>query len=409
MSIMRSTPRIVAMTVPPVVVVDGVVRHYDWGSRSVIPALLGVEPDGQPAAELWFGAHPDDPSPVPDSDLTLDRLVAADPAGALGAPAVERFGARLPFLAKVLAADAALSIQVHPDLAQARAGFAAEQSDGRPAAEHNYRDDNHKPELIYALTPFEALCGFRPAADTLRLIETLDVPELAPYAELLAGPDGIRAAFTALLGTSDDQRGQLVDAVTARAAGLAGEWAGVGRAVGLAARDFPGDIGVAVVLLLNYVRLMPGEAIFLAAGSVHSYLRGVGLEVLANSDNVLRCGLTPKRVDGPELLKITDFAPIADPRRPPRVDGPATVFDVPVPDFRLAAVDLDAGWAVVAEPGPYLVVCLDSPLRVAAAGVIVDVDPGHAAFVAARSDGFAISGTGTAYVAGLGVTLLSGR
>ncbi|HEY3633015.1 MAG TPA: mannose-6-phosphate isomerase, class I, partial [Jatrophihabitantaceae bacterium] len=290
---------------------DGVIRPYAWGSRTDIPELLGVEPTDRPAAELWYGAHPDDPARV--GETTLDQLIAADPVGMLGERVVAEFGPRLPFLLKVLAAETALSIQVHPNRAQALAGFAAEDAAGVPrdAPNRNYRDDNHKPELLCALTEFDALCGFRPVARTLELFDALDVAELARYRSALAGPDGLRAAFTALLTAEDPP----VDAVVAALPRLAGsEWADLGAALTRVAGDFPGDIGITVALLLNYVRLAPGEAIFLAAGNVHAYLHGVGVEILANSDNVLRCGLTGKHIDVPELLKITDFTPLVEPR-----------------------------------------------------------------------------------------------
>ena len=241
----------------PLLALDGVVRDYAWGSTTAIQALLGLEPDGRPAAELWLGAHPDDPARVAEHDTTLDRIITADPTGTLGPAVVERFEGRLPFLLKVLAADKALSLQVHPTIEQARLGYAAEEANGVPldAPERNYRDTNHKPELLCALTPFDALCGFRPVADTLRLLDVLDVPALAMVRDLLAaGADGspgsggvaagggLRAAFTHLLTLPDPA--PLVAAVVAAADGLDGEWAGVARAVALTAGDFPGDVGV---------------------------------------------------------------------------------------------------------------------------------------------------------------------
>ncbi|MCW2597608.1 MAG: mannose-6-phosphate isomerase, class, partial [Jatrophihabitans sp.] len=183
-----------------VLALDGTIRRYEWGSPTVIPELLGAEPDGAPVAELWFGAHPDDPSHVPADGRNLEAVIADDPVGILGADVVDRFGPQLPFLLKVLAAQKSLSIQVHPTLEQARAGFTAETAAGIPrdAPERNYRDANHKPELICALTPFEALSGFRPIEQTLAALAELDVPELGFLADLLRGPDPLRAAFTAV-------------------------------------------------------------------------------------------------------------------------------------------------------------------------------------------------------------------
>ncbi|MDT4974218.1 MAG: mannose-6-phosphate isomerase [Pseudonocardiales bacterium] len=394
------------MPVPAVLALDGVIRHYAWGSRTAIPELLGIEPDGEPAAELWFGAHPDDPSPAPDHDTTLDALIAAGPDELLGAASVARFGPRLPFLLKVLAVDSALSIQVHPTIEQAQAGFAAEDAAGiaRDAPNRNYRDTNHKPELLCALTPFEALCGLRPVEDTLRLFDAWDVAELAPVHELLTGPDGLCAAFTALL-TLDDPA-SLVAAVVARAATVApdDEWAGVAGAVRLVAADFPGDVGVVLGLLLNHVRLGPGEAIYVGAGTVHCYLRGTGVEVMANSDNVLRCGLTPKHVDVAEVLKITDFSPLDEPRFPAEDGGCGLSFAPPVADFALSVIDIDAykGSCAVGGQGPYIVLCTEGRVRVEAIGASVELSPGLAAFVAAREPAYTVRGTGRVYAATVG-------
>jgi mannose-6-phosphate isomerase len=375
-----------------VLALEGTIRPYEWGSPTAIPELLGVEPDGAPAAELWFGAHPDDPSGVPEHGRDLAAMIADDPAGILGEQVVDRFGPRLPFLLKVLAADKALSIQVHPTLEQAQAGFAAEEAAGIPrdAPERNYRDPNHKPELICALTPFEALCGFRPIEQTLAVLEELGVPELGFVADLLRGPDGLRAAFTAVL-THSDPAG-LVAALVDRVGAL-GRHNGTARAVRVAAQDFPGDVGVVLALLLNYVRLEPGEAIYLAAGNVHCYLRGTGIEIMANSDNVLRCGLTPKHVDVPELLKITDFTELPDPRWP-MTDG---VFEVPVPDFWLAPLDID-GERIRRDEGPLIVLCMAGSVDVGP----VSITPGHAALVTA-GEAALLTGSGRVFVAGVGL------
>jgi len=388
---------------------DGVIRPYAWGSRTAIPALLGRAPSDEPAAELWFGAHPDDPSRV--QDTTLDKLIEADPERMLGAATVAAFGPRLPFLLKVLAAETALSIQVHPNLAQAQAGYAAEDARGVPrdSPQRNYRDPNHKPELLCALTEFDALCGFRPVRQTLRLLAALDVAELAPYRELLAA-GGLRAAFTALVEL--DEPGTLVAAVVAGLPRLAGtEWADLGAALTRVARDFPGDRGLAVALLLNFVRLAPGEAIFLGAGNVHAYLQGTGVEIMANSDNVLRCGLTGKHIDVAELLRITDFAPLVDPRWPDDGLGFGHHFQLPVADFALHSANLDAyrkpghsaGSCATGTAGrPYLVLCTSGAVAVDVAGTVVELGPGRAAFVPAREALFTLTGTGETFLATVG-------
>ncbi len=367
--------------------ITGARRRSPWGSATAIPELLGEEPDGRPVAELWFGAHPDAPSRTADG-RTLDELIAADPAAVLGPAVLDRFGPRLPYLLKVLAAERTLSIQAHPGPEQARAGFAKEEAAGIPrdAPERNYRDDNHKPELLCALTPFDALCGFRPAEETLRILQRLALPELADLAARLRGPDPLRTAVTAVLQHPDP--GRLGASLAARAAG---EPEGPLRGVALAAQDHPGDAGVVLALLLNHVRLQPGEAIYLGAGNVHAYLRGTGVEVMANSDNVLRGGLTSKHVDVPELLAVADFTPLADPRLP-AIDG---TYNVAVRDFRLMALTVD-GPRPLNERGPLIALCVEGRVTVNEQ----TIRPGHAVFVPADTDAVTLDGDGRAFVAG---------
>lgn len=369
---------------------DGVQRDYAWGSASAIQQMLGLPEDGRPIAELWFGAHPHDPSPVVGQDATLDALIAADPDGLLGAATVERFGPRLPYLMKVLAASQALSIQVHPTREQAEEGYAREDAAGIPrdAPDRNYRDANHKPELLCALTPFDALCGFRPVAATLALLDELAVPELGFVADLLRGDDPLRAAFTAVLTHEDPE--PIVAAVARRVADAPD---GPFRAAQLAAADAPGDPGVLLTLLLNYVRLAPGEAIYLGAGNVHAYLRGTGVEIMANSDNVLRCGLTRKHIDVAELIKITDFSPLAE----PRWTAVGARYDVPVPDFALTSLDID-GPVGLDDPGPCIVLCVAGQVAVGDVAVLA----GHAAFVPAGLR-TTLTGAGEAFVASVGI------
>lgn len=368
---------------------EGVIRRYDWGSRRAIQDMLGLPADGRPAAELWFGAHPHDPSPAPSLGATLDQLIAADPAGQLGAATAAQFGGRLPYLLKVLAAEKALSIQVHPTREQAAAGFAREQATGVPedAPERNYRDPNHKPELLCALTPFDGLCGFRPVPQTLAVLEDLALPDLAFLADLLRGADPLRTAFTALLTLTDPA--SLANAVAERVADVRD---GPLYGTRLAAEDAPGDVGVLVTLLLNHVRLDAGEAIYLGAGNVHAYLRGTGVEIMANSDNVLRCGLTGKHVDVPELLKITDFTVLDDPRWP-ALGGR---FQVPVPDFALTRIEVDEPTGLH-DDGPCIVLCTSGSVSVGG----VPLAPGHAAFVPA-GEAVTIAGAGLAFVASVG-------
>jgi mannose-6-phosphate isomerase len=399
------------MPLPVAFAIDGVTQHYAWGSPTAIPHLLGTAPDGRPHAELWFGAHPGGPSRAPQLGTSLAELIAADPRLLLGRAVVSRFGPRLPFLLKVLAAQRCLSIQVHPTRTQAEEGYAAEDRAGVPldSPMRNYRDSNHKPELLCALTDFQALCGFRPPAETGRLLAALGLGELSVLRALLAGGDGLRAAFTYLLTLPDPQ--PLAAAVARHAAQLMGEWAPLASAIALIADDFPGDVGVVLALLLNHVRLRPGEAIYVPAGNVHAYLRGTGVEIMASSDNVLRCGLTDKHVDVAELCKITDFSTLAEPRWAAVGTPGGERFEVPVADFALTRVELAERVPPAASGGPSIVLCTagqisietggdDPPLRLA---------PGHAAFVSAAGPGYRLAGGGTAFVATPGTDRANAR
>jgi mannose-6-phosphate isomerase len=393
---------------PSILRLHNVVRPYAWGSRTAIPELLGIEPTDQPAAEMWIGAHPDDPARWRDhpEQPGLDDLIAANPERYLGPAVMAQFGPRLPFLLKVLAADRALSMQVHPNFAQAQAGFAAENERGVAvdSPERNYSDANHKPELACAVTAFDAWCGFRPVEQTVRLFEALDVAELRAYRDLLAGEGGLRATFTTMLTLQGDVRQALVRAVIAgcrRLAGTGGEWSVEAAASVLAAEDFPDDVGAVLALLLNFVRLEPGEAIFLGAGNVHAYLRGVCVEILANSDNVLRCGLTPKHIDVPELLRVADFTPLAQPRwSPTLVSDQIGVFAVPVPDFQLARLELTGSDSTpLPVAGPSIVCTIDGELTVSAGTDQVQVERGQAVFVSADAAPPRVTGTGLGFVA----------
>ncbi|MEU5695416.1 mannose-6-phosphate isomerase, class I [Actinosynnema sp. NPDC020468] len=352
---------------------DNAVRPYAWGSRTAIAELLGREvPTPHPEAELWLGAHPGDPSHVVGPDgarRSLLTLLADDPRGQLGEVCAEQWGGRLPFLLKFLAADEPLSLQAHPSPEQAAAGFAAEEAAGVPidSPVRNYKDPSAKPELICALTEFHALAGFRDPHRTVTLLRSLEAPDFAPYAELLAGqPDasGLRALFTTLITLPqtalDVLLPQVLDACVLHVKEH-GEFDLECRTVLELGEDYPGDAGVLAALLLNRLVLRPGEAVYLPAGNLHAYLRGTGVEILANSDNVLRCGLTPKHVDVPELMRVLDFH-CAD---MPVLTGENTApglwtYRTPSAEFELSRVELAAGGeAVLDHSGPQILLCTD--------------------------------------------------
>jgi mannose-6-phosphate isomerase len=389
------------------------IRPYAWGSRTALPALLGTPPTGEPQAELWMGAHPGAPSTI-DRGLgqrSLGAVIDAAPEAELGEGVVRRFGPALPFLLKVLAAGEPLSLQVHPDLDQARTGFAKEKARGVPldARDRNYKDTNHKPELICALGEFTGLCGFRDPTGTALLLDHLSVPALASLTQILRGKpedEALREVLTTILTMTPQTLAQVVAQTTRaleRAAahpdGLPGALVPAVGAYATLGHAFPGDPGVIAALLLNHVRLQSGEALYLGAGVPHSYLGGLGVEILANSDNVVRCGLTSKHVDVPELLTIVDF----------RSTEPAVLRSVPVPgsdgeelyptpieEFRLSRYTL-GGTAAEARrvPGdvPQILLCTEgTAVLTDADGSSLTLGRGESAFVSAGSPGLLAGG-----------------
>jgi mannose-6-phosphate isomerase len=306
-------------------------RDYAWGSTTAIADLFGYPPTGAREAELWLGAHPGSPARVVNSAETLIDVLD---------------GERLPFLLKVLAAESRLSLQAHPTMAQAAEGFARENAAGIPIDDpsRNYKDAFHKPELLFALSDtFDALCGFRPIDETLQLLAPVPA-----FAERLAAM-GLKDTVAWLLDRGDGVD-DLIQTVTDAAASV--ESKEFQTVASLAVTD-PGDPGILISLLLNRVTLTRGQVLYLPAGNIHAYLHGLGIELMAASDNVLRGGLTPKHVDVAELLTVLDFAPVTDPLlEPVEVARGVEAFRPDVPDFELlhvtTTVTLDLASAAIA-------------------------------------------------------------
>lgn len=378
-----------------------VIQNYEWGDRDFIAKLQSRPPTGVPEAELWMGAHPSAPSHLEPEGRSLAEVVAADPSETLGAHVAGRFG-ELPFLLKVLAAARPLSIQAHPSLEQAKAGFARENALDVPldSPARNYRDPNHKPELICALTRFEAKCGFRDLASTREL-----------FASFGSGP---MSRITERLGQAGEDRDVLEDVLSWLLRVNAGDAAELAAATARASADssggpyaaelawsaeihasHPGDIGVVVALLLNHVVLEPGEAIFLRSGALHSYLRGAGIELMANSDNVVRGGLTSKPVDVEELLDIVDCTPLA-PVVQVAGDG-VHEFDCATPEFSLTRVQL-GDEVRLGVSGPEVLLVTNGHIRFTTeSGDQMSAQSGVPVWVPAADTSYVASGDGTFY------------
>ena len=381
----------------------GAVRTYAWGSRTAIADFTGrPSPTAHPEAELWFGAHPGDPAwlQTDHGERSLLDALRDDPEGQLGAVATSRFGDTLPFLVKVLAADEPLSLQAHPSAAQAAEGYAREDRLGIPvsAPMRNYRDRSHKPELLVALQQFEALAGFRPAASSVELMRALAVSDLGPYMNLLSDQsdaDGLRALFTTWITAPQPDLDVLVPAVLDGAIHYIRsgkkQFAAEAKTVLELGERYPGDAGVLASLLLNRISLRPGEGIYLPHGNLHAYLHGVGVEVMANSDNVLRGGLTPKHVDVPELLRVLDFRPTPESALRAEItrDGMELVYHTPAPEFAVSVLCVDdelLGHEIDVpsrHDGPQVLLCTEGSTVVHAKPGTLTLDRGSAAWVSA--------------------------
>ncbi len=347
-----------------------------------------------------MGAHPVAPSFVErhGERASLSDLVARAPERELGGDVVRELGPRLPFLLKVLAAAEPLSLQAHPTLEQARAGYEDETQRGVPidAPHRSYKDPSHKPELLCALTPFDALSGFRRIDETLRLFDVLAVPELeAVLAPLRATRDasGLSQTFRALMTIPAEQRARIVDATLAACARPADVFV---RERALAARLaslYPGDIGIVSALLLELVHLEPGEAVYLGAGNLHAYLEGTGVEIMASSDNVLRGGLTKKHVDVPELLRVLDFSGgPANILRPRAIDEHEVVYETPAREFRLSRIDV-AGSVTRSTNGPEILLATEGSATAGATAIA----KGSSVFVSAATKTYTLEGNATIY------------
>ncbi len=390
----------------PVFRLHNPIQKYEWGSHDYIQELIGVSDDiGIPYAELWIGAHPKASSVLTALDSSLYELITGQGTLWLGSRCRNCGYDQLPFLLKILASAKPLSIQIHPDLISAQEGFVRENALGI-AVDHprrNYRDANHKPELLLALTEFYALCGFREyheIASWLAVIfENLSIP---PMQNFIREPSAanLRSILVYILSAADRKQ-TLIDTYLSRISQVSERDPNGSQILDWSLRiadSFPADIGVMSPILLNLIKLDPDQAIYLSPGVIHSYLEGAGAEIMANSDNVLRCALTPKHVDIDELTRVASFTPYR-PRviHPERLNRWESVYHAPVNEFRLSMIDLSCDqYLLPVNDLPHILMCLDGGIDIADTDSVTSLNRGEAAYLTPTTTNLRLEGKGRA-------------
>ncbi|EGQ9313297.1 mannose-6-phosphate isomerase, class I [Vibrio vulnificus] len=388
---------------------DNPVKNYEWGSKTAIQSLFGIDnPNGEPQAEIWMGAHPNGCSTVSidGESVLLSKLIQSNQEGILSKATAEQFG-ELPYLFKVLAAGQALSIQVHPSKEEAEVGFAREEVQGidRSAAQRNYRDANHKPELVYALTPYQAMNGFRAFDDILarftHMVGAVHMPTVQALLEVFKANNtsyGLKAFFTGLLSLQGDDKLQSLAALLEyvklhQKQDLEDDLCGLVLEL---AQSYPSDIGLFAPFMLNVLTLKPGQAMYLDARTPHAYLKGAGLEIMANSDNVLRAGLTPKHIDVDELAKCTLFEekPVESLLCQPETDGYYHHYPVSVPDFNFDCF-MQADDTVVQLRSAEILFAIDCDATLShKSGEKITITKGESVFIPAYAQEYTLSSKG---------------
>lgn len=388
---------------------ENTIQNYAWGSKTALQSLFGIENAAQqPQAEIWMGAHPNGCSRVQceDGACSLSELIESDKPGILSPRKAELFN-ELPYLFKVLAAGNALSIQVHPNKVEAELGFAREETSGieRGHPQRNYHDANHKPELVYALTPYHAMNGFRNFSEIIAFFEHLiarqHVPKVASLLEQFCIDQtsaGLEAFFVGILSLEGEEKQKALSAllIHAHQQTLNQESSAEFALILELAQNYPDDIGLFAPLMLNVLILQPGEAMYLEARTPHAYLKGVGLEVMANSDNVLRAGLTAKHIDVAELARCTLFVekPQDELLLKPVVDGNKQSYLVPVPDFAFDCF-LKAENELIHVESAEIIFAIDSETMVMhTSGEALLLKKGESAFIPAFAQAYTITSEG---------------
>jgi mannose-6-phosphate isomerase len=366
--------------------ISGVTKNYDWGSKDLVSNFFGLERSSKPIAEIWFGTHPLGESETIGESTSLS----------------ESLGKKLSFLVKFLSAERALSIQVHPNTQQAKDGFHFEQAQGIALDDpkRNYKDSSHKPEALIALTSFEALCGFRPEADLLLVFTEFgkSEPEFDVLAKSLNKGGSLEEIFQSLIANTELAKRFTRSVDSSQPDSVANKSRAL---VERLLTQFPDDTGALVALMLNEVSLEPGEAIYLPAGNIHAYLSGLGLEVMAASDNVLRSGLTSKHIDVAELVKLADFTELAEPKvRPRKLAEGLIEYPVDCSEFRVYRAEV-SGKNLLADldlPASAMVVCTAGEVAVSTSLEEREVLTKSQVVFASAANKLSLSGSGTVFV-----------
>lgn len=383
---------------------DNVIQNYPWGSRSSIGTLFGYpNPNNEPQAELWMGIHPNGCSKCAETGEALSAIINKDKQAKLGTKTVEKFG-DLPYLFKVLAANTPLSIQVHPSKKNAKIGFDRENKKGIAlnAAERNYKDPNHKPELVYALTPYKAMNGFRPITTIIELFEAFEIEALQSLLTELKEHNnslGLKQFFSQLMQLSGDTKKHALEQLYL--AHNKNFDHSLFDEVNQYSREFRqyynDDIGLFSPLLLNTIELQPGEAMFLFAETPHAYVQGTGLEIMANSDNVLRAGLTPKYIDVPELISNTRFQSItpSDIKLKPEPIEQGVHFPIPVEDFGFEVLDATGQPQTTELTSGEILFCIKGNMTVSSSNKVLSLTAGESIFIGFDEIKYQFEGNGT--------------
>ncbi|MFT7473475.1 MAG: mannose-6-phosphate isomerase [Verrucomicrobiales bacterium] len=377
----------------------GVIKNYAWGSTTHLANLRGKASSARPESELWLGAHPATTAILPESDnIGLLQAIDDDPEVELGVDIADRFGKSLPYLLKLLAAGSPLSIQVHPSSEQAVVGFERENAAGvsLTSASRSFRDANHKPELIVALTPFEALVGFREDDELCAFIDDLSRPQLNRLREAVQRSGALGGLQFIMASDAEEIESTIASLTDVRSIARPDDAALIRRL----AVSHAGDRGVLAAILLNRLVLQPGQGVYLGPGVLHAYVHGFGVEIMANCDNVLRCGLTEKPIDVDALLAIVD----PDGRLPSIFDpaiGDVTEYVVPAPEFCLIRLHNVDGW--MHEPsGPEILVGVEGTTTVRSGDRRYEIAPGDALWIRPSDGSYEVSGEALSFVATVG-------